>query len=408
MRGMALIVAIVSLLTISAGVIVTIAQREPAAPTHTPGADVSSPSGDATVDADASEPRSTPWAATSTPGTTDIQRPTPEPGVTHTPTVPLANLPPLPVVAQPGFESLTVGLARVEAYYSEENVRGRFNVRWRPGAFPPERADTIAALAEEALRRVNDLLGANDYEPIDIFLADRMFAEECWGCQGFAASDLRQVFILADGSVAEDEYATLLIHEIGHVIAGLHIALPHSLFFAEGLAVWISDESIREAGYISPLQTAAWAHHIGILPSLSQLRVATYEGRVRARVEYDGAASFTHFVIDTYGFEAYTELYALDPPSLVLGKEWETLEAEWHAYLDDWGANTLDGVSAHDWWQAAEVVASGFRRMYDDPDSVSVDQYAALAQARLELNRGRVNTTVALMQLSGLAPGVAN
>lgn len=408
MRGMVLIVAIVGLLTISAGVIVTIAQRDPAHPPSTPGAAVAT-----SVIASptpAFDNPSTPHIPTETSTTAQVPSATPQPNVTHAPTfpsVPVVDLPPLPVVEAPAFESLTVGLARVEAYYSEENVRGNFNVRWRPGAFPPERADSIAAYAEIALRRVNDLLGTNDFEPIDIFLADKMFAEECWGCQGFAASDLRQVFILADGSVAEDEFQSLIDHEIGHVVAGLHIALPHSLFFAEGLAVWISDRALQDAGFISPLQTAAWAHRAGILPTLNDLRVATYEGRVRARIEYDGAAAFAFFIIDTYGFEVYTELYALDPPEIVLGKDWDTLESEWRAYLDRWGSNVIDGVDAYAWWSAAEFVSSGFRRVYDDPDTVTSDQYAALAQARVELNRGNVEVSIALVRLSGLAPGLA-
>jgi hypothetical protein len=405
-RGMVLIAAMVGLLTISVGVIVTIAQRDesaPAASSVIAGSTVS-PSTPTLSD----EARATSRIPSPASATIQIPPATPEPGVTPDPTEPVAYLPPLPVVAPPGFESLTVGLARVEAYYSEENLRGSFNIRWRPGAFPPETADRIAGIAEQALFRVNDMLRTNDYEPIDLFLADRMFAQECWGCQGFAASDLRQVFILYDGSLADDEYQSLLDHEIGHVIAGIHIALPHSLFFAEGLAVWISDQALRDAGYVSPLQTASWAHGIGIMPSLNQLRYGTYEGRVRARIEYDGAASFAFFVIDTYGWESYIELYALEPPESVLGKSWDTLEIEWRAYLDQWSQNSVNGVSAYDWWHVAEIVASGFRRLYDDPDIVSIDQYAALAQARIELNRGHINTAAALMRMSGLSPGLAN
>jgi hypothetical protein len=406
---MVLIAAIVGLLTISVGVIATITQPDSADHTPTSSSGIATQSISTQASTTGTPPASD--APTETSIMAGVPTPTPEPGVTHTPTpetVPVTDLPPLPVVAQPGFESLTVGLARVEAYYSEENVRGNFNVRWRPGAFPPERADTVAAYAETALRRVNELLGTNDFEPIDIFLADRMFAEECWGCQGFAASDLRQVFILADGSVAEDELQSLLDHEIGHVISGLHIALPHSLFFAEGIAVWVSDQAIREAGYISPLQTAAWAHHIGVLPTLNELRVATYEGRVRARVEYDGAGAFAFFIIDTYGFEVYTDLYALDPPEVVLGKDWNTLETEWRAYLDRWGSNVINGVDAYSWWDAAAFVSSGFRRVYDDPQTVAADQYAALAQARIELNRGNVDVAIALVRHSELAQGLAH
>lgn len=407
MRGMVVIAAIVGLLTITAGVIAVIAQGEANTATPTPAiGNVATAT--AQEPEQGTEIRSTPGAPTATEGTIDVPAATTNPDHTPTATLEPELLPPLPVVAKPSFEALTVGLARVEAYYSEEHIRGVFHIRWRPGAFPEQRADTMAAIAQTALQRANELLGTNDYEPIYIFLADQMFAEECWGCQGFAASDLRQVFILADGSVAEDEYASLLVHEIGHVLAGLHVALPHSLFFAEGLAVWISDRDIQDAGYVSPLQTAAWAHRVGILPTLNELRIGLYEGRVRARIEYDGAASFAFFVIETYGYEAYTELYALTPPDYVLGKDWDDLEGEWRAYLDRMADNTVNGVGAYDWWHVAGLVASGFSRVYDDPESVTAEQYAALAQSRIELNRSHLGTSLALVTASGLAPGLAN
>lgn len=404
LRGMVILVAIMGVATVLTGIVLNSVVGE-SRPNPTPTRTGSLPITTATVTGDV---RSTPWTSTSTPGIADIPSPTSEPGTTPTPIPTVGELPALPSVQQPSMESLTVGLARVRDYYSEQHQHGLFTVRWRPGAFPPERAAEAAEIATESLQRVNFLIGTNDYEPIELFLADQLYAEECWGCQGFAASDLRQVFILQDGSVAPDEFRILVVHEIGHVLAGLHIALPHSLFFAEGLAVWISDEDMQNAGYISSLQTAAWAHEVGILPSLSELRQAGFEGRVRARVEYDGAASFTFFLIETYGMEAYKELYALTPPESVIDKDWETLESEWHAYLDRWAKNEVNGVGAYEWWNVAQAVAAGFTRLYTDPASVTTEQYAALSLARIELNRGNIPVAVALVNESGLAPGLAN
>jgi hypothetical protein len=405
-RGVVILVAVIGIVTLLAGVVINAAIGNSAGPSATPTtASVVMPIATATP---AGDVRSTPWAATATPGGIVVPRPTAAPGAPQTPIETPSSLPPLPDVAQPELVSLTVGLARVRDFYSEAHAHGSFTVRWRPGAFPPERAAMIAEIAAESLDEVNRLLGTNDYEPMEIFLADQLFAEECWGCQGFAASDLRQVFILQDGSVADDELPVLLVHEIGHVIAGLHVALPHSLFFAEGLAVWISDADMTAAGYVSALQTAAWAHRAGILPGLEALRQAGYEGRVRARVEYDGAASFTFFFIESYGMDAYKEIYALTPPEYVIGKDWDELEREWRAYLESWADVQINGIGANEWWYVAQAVAAGYTRLYNDPGSVSVEQYAALVQARLELNRGNVPAAIALVNLSGLAPGLAN
>jgi hypothetical protein len=403
---MLVLVAVIAIVTLLAGVVLKAAiGNEPGIAAPTPSNAGIMPIATATP---AGESQRWPAAGTATPGGIVVPQPTPEPGATSLPFQPPASLPDLPQVAPPELVSLTVGLARVRDFYAEEHVHGNFTVRWRPGAFPPERAALVAGIAATALDDVNRLLGTHDYDPIEIFLADRLFAEECWGCQGFAASDLRQVFILQDGSVADDELPVLLVHEIGHVIAGLHVALPHSLFFAEGLAVWISDADMTAAGYISALQTAAWAHRAGLLPTIRELRQAGYEGRVRARVEYDGAAAFTLFFIETYGMDAYKEIYALTPPEYVVGKDWDALETEWRAYLERWADNQVNGVGAVDWWHVAQAVSAGFVRLYNDPTTVSVEQYAALVQARLELNRGNLPTAIALMNASNLAPGLAN
>ena len=63
------------------------------------------------------------------------------------------------------------------------------------------------------------------------------------------------------------------------------------------------------------------------MPSLQALRDGAFDGRVRKRAEYDGAASFAFFVVETYGWESYRQLYTLDPPEMVLNKTWEELEA---------------------------------------------------------------------------------
>jgi hypothetical protein len=354
-------------------------------------------------------PAPTPTVPVGGPATTPVAEPTPvfRLDTLRTPTTEAAP-PDLLTVAPPAFEALTEGLARVRNYYSEEYQIDVFTIRWRPGAFPPERAEQVAAQARIGLDEVNRQLGTHDNGPLEILLADRMYAEECTGCQGFAASDLRQVFILQDGSMSDDEFQALLTHEIGHVIAGNYIALPHSLFFAEGLATWLMTPDLVAEGYIEPTQIAAWAYAAGILPSLEELLDARFEGRTRARLEYDPAASFTRYVIETYGMELYKRLYDLEPPEDALERDWATLEAEWHAWLDQWAGNVVNGVDGHQWWQAAGVVIQAFDRLYADPGSVSEQQYAQLATARVALNRGDIDTAVHLARASGLVPTTAH
>lgn len=323
-----------------------------------------------------------------------------------------AESPPLPSVAKPELLAPTGIPSAVHGYYSETYEYEGFTIAWRPGAFPPERAAEVASEALRARDRVNQMLGLNDTAPMTIYLADRMFDESCIGCQGYAAADFRQIFILQDGSVAPDEFPSLLIHEVGHVLA-LNIAEPEKLFFAEGLAVWISDEAIRDAGYISAIQTAAWAYKAGTLPSIPELLEAQYEGRVRARVEYDGAASFTKFFIDTYGLDAYKTMYDLvaserTGPETIVNTDWATLEEQWYAWLLARADEEFNGADATEWWLVGRSIAAGFGALYDNPGPVTVEQYAALSAARLELNRGNLDAASTLANSSNLTPRTAN
>ena len=303
------------------------------------------------------------------------------------------------------------GIQAVEDYYSEWHAIDNFVIAWRPGAFPESRAGEVAAQARIALDEVNRKLGTDDNGRIEILLADEMYlAADCTGCQGFAFSDRRQVFILQDGSMADDEFQALLTHEVGHVIAGDHIALPHvaTLFLAEGLATWLMTPDLVAQGYIEPRQIAAWAWKVGLVPSFFELRKARFEGRTAARAEYDPAASFTQYVIETYGIDAYKRIYDGELPDDAMGRSYQQLEAEWHGWLAAWADNSVNGVNAETWWAAAQVVIQGFDTLYADPASVSQEQYAQLATARVALNKGELEAATALMQASGLGVGTAN
>jgi len=315
---------------------------------------------------------------------------------------------PLPAVAQPGLVSPIGPLGLVQEYYSETYTFGNVTVAWRPGAFDPSIAQSIAAMAEHGTAKVNAFLGTDDTTPITVYLADQMFNDDCRGCQGFAASDLHQVFVLQDGSVAMDELQGLITHEIAHVIAGNHIALPNSLFFAEGFATYLMDDDVQAAGYITSIQSAAWAYQAGVLPTLAFLRDdATYEGRVRRRLEYDAAGSFSRFVVDTYGVEAYSELYRTRVPEQILGVDWQELEQQWHAYLQPYATAVINGVDGPTWWNVAQNVALGFGALYDNPEAASVEDYGALTVARLALYRLDLPTAIRYANQSNLAPKTA-
>jgi hypothetical protein len=303
---------------------------------------------------------------------------------------------------QPHLELPTGPLFMVEGTYTEGHTFGNVDVRFRPGAFSPEHAAEIAQLTVEALAEANQKLGTNWNEQVTILLAEQLFAEDCLGCQGFTESDFRWIFLLDDGSVVTDELEALLVHEVTHLIAGNEIHLPLEIFYVEGLAMWVMSEDIVNADYISPLQSTVWAYEAGVLPALQTLTEDDFAGRMRKRLYYDASGAFAAFIIERYGWESFLRLYRQDSLDAVLGKPIEQVEGEWHAYLDQFTGETVNGVGGAEWWAAAQAVIDGFVRFYESPDAVTSDQYRQLTLARLALNRAHVDDALRYLQESGV------
>lgn len=310
------------------------------------------------------------------------------------------ELPPIEV-GHPAFTYPLDELGNIDKWFPETYGFDNISVAWAPGAFPPERAEMIAQKTRDALAEANQKLGTDFSGPIEIYLADQLFAGDCLGCQGFTAADLDMIFILQDGSITDEQFDALLVHEMTHLIAAHHIALPHELFYAEGLAMWVMSDDITNAGGVSPVQVTAWMYRQGVLPSISELFDDDYAGRVRKRVPYDAAGAFAAFVIETYGMDAYRGLYTLDPPEMVLDKDWATLEAEWHAWLEPFADQEVNGVNGADWWAAASKVIQGYYRLYEDPTTVSPDQYRELSYARTALDMAETGLALEHLQASG-------
>jgi hypothetical protein len=383
-------VAVVSLLTIAGGTLSIVAQLR--------GSDSGNvPQPTPTTQALA-VPTATPAATTSDDATpTNVQG---EPVIEPPPIAEVA-------VGQPEMLYHTSGGSRVAQEYDECHPYDWVQVCWPAGSFPEERAREVVQATFVAFDVANGMLNTNDYDPVTVYLSPQLFADDCVGCQGFAAADLRQIFLLQDGSLAADEFQALLVHEVAHVIAAAKLYLPLELFHAEGLATWVMTDDFVQAGYVSPTQTAAWAYRAGAMPSLFELLEDDFAGRMRKRVYYDGAASFVTFFVETYGWPAYRRLYTLDPPDMIIGKDWATLEGEWHAYLEQVADNEINGTDGYEWWAAAQRVIDGYAVLYEDPSLVTPEQYAALVSARLALNRAELDLAIAQIEASGLAPQTA-
>lgn len=343
--------------------------------------------------------------ATASPTSAGTSNPADNPTVPTTEVTPAAGgqfVEPEITLKQPQLEVPTGPLFMVEGTYTETHTFGNVHVRFRPGAYTPEHAADVAQMTVKALAEANQKLGTNWNDQLTVFLADQLFAEDCLGCQGFTESDFRWIFMLDDGSVVADEFEALLVHEMTHLIAGNEIHLPLDIFYVEGLATWVMTDDTVNAGYVSPLQSTVWAYEAGVLPPLQTILDDDFSGRMRKRLYYDAAAAFTFFIIERYGWEPFVRLYQQQSLEAVLGKTVEQIEGEWHAYLNERAGQTVNGVGAAEWWNAAVAVIDGFTRFYENPAALSADQYRLLTFSRLALNRAQVADALRYLQESGV------
>ncbi len=305
-------------------------------------------------------------------------------------------------VDAPSMELPTEPLMTVEATYTEMYQFEDVSIAFRPGAYSAEYAAEVATIALDARDEANQKLGTAWNDDFTVFLADQLFAEDCMGCQGFTESDFRWIFMLDDGSVVRDEYEALLVHEMTHLIAGNEIHLPFELFYVEGLATWVMTDDLVSAGYVSPLQSTAWTYQAGALPPLAEIIEDDFAGRMRKRVYYDASASFAFFTIERYGYQQYLSLYRQNSIESVTGKSLAEVEAEWHAFLEQYADAVIAGTDADKWWKASSQVIAGFERFYLNPSALSAEQYRSLTLSRLALNSAEVDSALHYLTESGV------
>ena len=123
---------------------------------------------------------------------------------------------------------------------------------------------------------------------------------------------------------------------------------------------------------------------------------------MRKRVYYDAAAAFAFFVIESYGWETFIQLYRQATPESVVGKSVGELEIEFHDYLEPFAAVTVGDVGSSEWWPAMSEIIAAYGRFYEDPAMYSSDQYAQLTLSRLAINRADVANARRFLASSGI------
>lgn len=130
-----------------------------------------------------------------------------------------------------------------------------------------------------------------------------------------------------------------IVHEVTHVLAASAFRKDRDRFYDDGLAVYLQYQfgpasSYPTFGQALHLATAdAAIMHGGLLPleSVDEARRAT-ESSLRLR-GYLQAGSFTQYLIENFGIDAYFRIYQGNDIDTVTGMPFSALEARWRTLI---------------------------------------------------------------------------
>jgi hypothetical protein len=240
---------------------------------------------------------------------------------------------------------------RFQEYSSEH-----FRIYYFPASIAARDHNSIAAQREAAFRKISELLGLADPDPVRLFLfPDGETKEHDTGHMGVGWAFDRTIVEVYNEQMKLDPY-----HELTHILAG-RLGEPPALF-NEGLAVYVSEllgaDALKTLG--SPgmkVDEAVVAHRkAGKFIPLERLFAFTDIGtdETQPTISYPEAASFVKFLIAKFQLEkfrqAYKSLENSDDPATVhknqqtfrdiFGKLPSELEPGWLNNLGGEGSQT--------------------------------------------------------------------
>lgn len=333
-----------------------------------------------------------PPAPTATPDAMPAALPEPTPTAEPQPTADL----PAPETGERAYRSgwapsmLRMNLAE---NYPRFYRRPRFTLYYQPGTYTEAHLDETLAMVEEALALAEGSLGAMMEERFEVLVAGTLYARPNAHLRGLSAGDINQVYVLHDGTGTEADNAYFFAHELAHLVAAHVIGNPEeSIMLSEGLATWAAMPALEAGGYLPAVEWCTAMDAAGMIPPLVDIETdrEAFKGHIRHPAAYFGAGCFTGYLIDTYGLDAFRQVYTTSAYTAVYGKTLAELDAEWRATLAArWAqAPTLDAArlrSAEQ--QVAETYAYVFYH-YEDENPVYYEAYLAADRARVALWKG--------------------
>ncbi len=303
--------------------------------------------------------------------------PTATPAPTPTPT---------PEPWEPGLVEAGRSEALEAAYPLELRAR-LLSLHYRPDGRAADDPAEVVEVIQARLALIEAGLELSLVDPVDVYLADELFAEPYLARRAVGLPETGQLFWLVDGSGTPSEREYALTRELARLVAGSALGPPASDLLEQGLAVHLAWEVLGER-YLPLEQVCAAYYQTRRLPNLWSL---SFQGLLDRPQHYPVAGCFVRHLVEAQGLEPFREVYLSGDYYAVYGLSLRQLQSNWFGALGE--AEQELGFEPAEFVQVLADVTDGYERLFRDFEG-SGDQlaaYRALDKARVALYQGRLN-----------------
>ena len=273
------------------------------------------------------------------------------------------------------------------ATYSQTERRERYTLHYPSNSRPARELNDVLAMVDRAITQIEGPLGIQLDGTFDVYAAGSLFAGENIALRGRSFSSQRRLFFLWDGTGDEADRQYIITHETTHTFTWNAIAQPATVMLHEGVAVFTGMPNYENAGYINLDDFCAVFHRAGRLPLPTG--TMNFQGHIYDLTTYYSAGSFVRYLIDTYGAEKFTQLYASGNYAAIYGESLGALQDAWLAQLD---ARELPAnLDADALIQYVDEVGRNYRQLFASFSGTPAEMraYRALDKARTSTLAGR-------------------
>lgn len=284
------------------------------------------------------------------------------------------------------------------ANYPEMVENERVHLFYQPNTYTSRSPESLLAKIDTIWATIQQQLGGEVSESIDVYLAGTLFRTTPT-LMGLTESANFRSFVLVDGAYSAGEIDYIIAHELTH-IASTHIfGYRSSAMLHEGLATYLPQAYLTQAGYLSHRQVCAAILPSDAFNSATELLAMGYSGNgfrghIRSFVNYNLSACFIDFLQERYGWSNLAVVYRTGDYLAVYGLSIEQLDRDWQNWLATIPAPILD---TNEFLRLQSDIASAFEGYLTTPIHKNWAAYQVLVKARTTLNQGDLATAATLL-----------